>query len=256
MRHMLLQLSYLGGAYAGFQVQQNAVTVQQTLQDALERLLGQRPPVKGCSRTDAGVHAARYYCTVPFEKDLPEQRIPAALNAHLPGDISVLAAREVAEEFHPRYMARAKRYQYRWWLHRSRNVFLAATSCHHPAALDADTVIALAPLFEGRYDFAGFQSSGSAVADTVRTIHRCEAVLEDRLLTLTVVGDGFLYNMVRIMAGTLAAAAKGGDEDIAGILASRERGRAGPTAPAHGLTLMQVYYQPGTTGLPETEVPL
>ena len=163
MRKILLELSYLGGAYAGFQVQKNAPTVQQTVQDALEALLSQRPPLTGCSRTDAGVHARRYYAAFPTESPIPVQRIPAALNFHLPKDISVLGACEVDEAFHPRYDALAKTYRYRIWLPASRNVFEAQTSFHHPRPVDLQAFVRLAPLFEGTHDFCGFAGSGGSV---------------------------------------------------------------------------------------------
>ena len=255
MRKILLELSYLGGAYAGFQVQKNAPTVQQTVQDALEALLSQRPPLTGCSRTDAGVHARRYSAAFPTESPIPVQRIPAALNFHLPKDISVLGACEVDEAFHPRYDALAKTYRYRIWLPASRNVFEAQTSFHHPRPVDLQAFVRLAPLFEGTHDFCGFAGSGGSVKSTVRTVYRCRAFEQEGMLTLEITGNGFLYNMVRIVAGTLLAAATGGDADILSILQSRQRGRAGPTAPAHGLTLWQVFYRPGTTGFEQTEVP-
>ncbi len=254
MKKILLQLSYLGGAYAGFQVQKNALTVQQALQDALCALLSQRPSVTGCSRTDAGVHARRYYAAFETSAALPVTRYPAALNAHLPRDISVLDAHEVGQDFHPRYDAVAKTYRYRIWLRRPRNVFEAQTSYHHPRPLDVKTFVALAPLFEGTHDFRGFASSGGCVRSTVRTIYSCRAWEKEGMLTLSITGNGFLYNMVRIVAGTLIAAATGGETDIPSILKSGDRTRAGATAPAHGLTLWQVYYPAGTTGLVETEV--
>ncbi|MBQ3391007.1 MAG: tRNA pseudouridine(38-40) synthase TruA [Clostridia bacterium] len=256
MKRILLSLSYRGGNYAGFQVQKNAPTVQKTVQDALEALLGTRPGLTGCSRTDAGVHARRYYAAFETESSLPVSRFSAALNAHLPDDISVLGACEVGPAFHPRYDALGKTYRYQIWTKRPRNVFEAERSWHHPRPLDADVFIRLAPLFEGTHDFAGFASAGGSVATTVRTIYRCSALLEDGMLTFEITGNGFLYNMVRIIVGTLTAAAEGGDRDIPAILKSRDRARAGATVPAHGLTLWQVYYPPGTTDFHETEAEL
>ena len=211
MRKILLELSYLGGAYAGFQVQKNAPTVQQTVQDALEALLSQRPPLTGCSRTDAGVHARRYYAAFPTESPIPVQRIPAALNFHLPKDISVLGACEVDEAFHPRYDALAKTYRYRIWLPASRNVFEAQTSFHHPRPVDLQAFVRLAPLFEGTHDFCGFAGSGGSVKSTVRTVYRCRAFEQEGMLTLEITGNGFLYNMVRIVAGTLLAVRRRGE---------------------------------------------
>jgi len=253
---ILLQCSYKGTRYGGFQVQPNAPTVQQALQDALEALFGARPPVTGCSRTDAGVHAQNYYCTTLLDRDFALDRLPQAINAHLPDDIAVRRAAAVAPDFHPRYMALGKRYVYRIWLHSARNVFWADTSHHVRGRLDPALFAALAGCFVGRRDFSSLQAAGSEVADTVRTIHRCEATLEDDMLTLSITGDGFLYKMVRILAGTLIeAASKGrGAGDIEALLAACNRRAAGPTAPARGLTLMQVYYPPGSTGIAEAEV--
>ena len=249
-----MQLSYLGGAYGGFQVQSNAVTIQQTLQDALECVLGQRPPVTGCSRTDAGVHAHRYYCTTVIDREFDSHRLAAAINAHLPKDISVLGINEVDHGFHPRYTAIGKKYQYNIWLSPHRNVFLDRVSLHYPKKLNVDELISLATIFEGTYDFSAFQSKGSNIINTVRTVTSCSTDLNDCMLSINIQADGFLYNMARIMVGTLIEAASGRITDIAGILESCDRTKAGYTAPAHGLTLMQVYYPPGTTGFLETEI--
>ena len=244
MRKILLELSYLGGAYAGFQVQKNAPTVQQTVQDALEALLSQRPPLTGCSRTDAGVHARRYYAAFPTESPIPVQRIPAALNFHLPKDISVLGACEVDEAFHPRYDALAKTYRYRIWLPASRNVFEAQTSFHHPRPVDLQAFVRLAPLFEGTHDFCGFAGSGGSVKSTVRTVYRCRAFEQEGMLTMEITGNGFLYNMVRIMAGALLDCGTG-KLSLAAVeeaLRTGNRELLGKTLPAKGLTLLRVEY--------------
>ena len=245
MRKILLELSYLGGAYAGFQVQKNAPTVQQTVQDALEALLSQRPPLTGCSRTDAGVHARRYYAAFPTESPIPVQRIPAALNFHLPKDISVLGACEVDEAFHPRYDALAKTYRYRIWLPASRNVFEAQTSFHHPRPVDLQAFVRLAPLFEGTHDFAAVRSVGTETKTTVRTVYWCRAERQGELITIAVCADGFLYNMVRAIVGTMVYASHGKLEpgDIPALLETRDRRLTGPTMPPQGLYLSRVWYE-------------
>lgn len=236
-RQLLIKLSFLGGAYAGFQVQQNAPTVQGTLQQALRMLLKEEVPVTGCGRTDAGVHALEYCCTTKTTSDFAPCKLVQALNANLPRDISVSEIIEVPADFHPRYSALWKEYRYRIWTPRHRNVFEAATSWHHPVPFDMEGVIKNASLFEGEHDFASFMASGSSIEDTRRTIYLCEAKLMDGMLTIRVRGDGFLYNMVRIMVGTLVEGI-----DVSAAIAARERSAAGPTAPALGLALAKVLY--------------
>lgn len=166
----------------------------------------------------------------------------------------MLGACEVDEAFHPRYDALAKTYRYRIWLPASRNVFEAQTSFHHPRPVDLQAFVRLAPLFEGTHDFCGFAGSGGSVKSTVRTVYRCRAFEQEGMLTLEITGNGFLYNMVRIVAGTLLAAATGEDADILSFAkqAARQGGShgAGPWADA-----VAVFYRPGTTGFEQTEVP-
>jgi len=236
-RQLLIKLSFLGGAYAGFQVQQNAPTVQGTIQQALRLLLKEEVPVTGCGRTDAGVHALEYCCTTRTTSDFEPYKLVRALNANLPNDISVSEVMEVPADFHPRYSAAWKEYQYRIWTPCHRNVFEAATCWHHPVPFDMEGVIQNAPLFVGEHDFASFMASGSSIEDTRRTIYLCEAKNHEGMLTIRVRGDGFLYNMVRIMVGTLVEGT-----DVSAAIAARDRSAAGPTAPACGLALTKVYY--------------
>jgi tRNA pseudouridine38-40 synthase len=236
-RQLLIKLSFLGGAYVGFQVQQNAPTVQGTLQQVLRFLLKEDVPVTGCGRTDAGVHALSYCCTTKTVSDFPPDRLVRALNANLPDDISVSEVIEVPLDFHPRYSAAWKEYRYRIWTPQHRNVFEAPTCWHHPVPFDIEGVIQNAPLFVGEHDFASFMASGSSIEDTCRTIYLCEAGLHEGMLTIRVRGDGFLYNMVRIMVGTLVEGI-----DVGAAIAARDRSAAGPTAPAMGLALAKVYY--------------
>ncbi len=242
---LLIELSFLGTAYCGFQVQKNGVSIQQTVQEAAEKLFG---PVAltGCSRTDSGVHARSFYCTVEGEGcgRIPPERVPLALKSLLPPDIAAKSARAVDSSFHPRYSAKGKEYRYLILNSRIRDPFLEGRVYRCPVELDAERMNALAAGFVGRHDFAAFMAAGSSITDTVRTVSRCGVQRDGELVVFSVAADGFLYNMVRIMAGTLIDLSLGrlGDRSIADIIASRDRGRAGFTAPPEGLYLWEVYY--------------
>lgn len=244
MRNLLLSLSYLGTAYHGWQVQPNGVTVQEELQDALEKILGERVSVTGCSRTDSGVHAEMFCCNIRTEHKIPCEKLPAALNAHLPDDISVYDCREMREDFHARYDCAGKEYCYRIWNSRFRNPFWQGRALHYPYPLDIDKMNKAAGAFIGAHDFAGFCSAGSSVKSTVRTVTKAEVSRYGDLVTFRVAADGFLYNMVRIMAGTLLSVSQGKIDalELPGIIESKSRDRAGFTAAPQGLYLHKVYY--------------
>ena len=245
MRRLLLTLRYDGTAYHGWQVQPNGITVQEALQDAIEKLTGVRSGVIGCSRTDAGVHADMFCCTFDTECKLDGDKLASALNFHLPRDIAVYAAREVAPDFHPRYQAAGKRYVYRIWNDRQRHPVYDRYALHRNQPLDVERLNRAAADFVGTHDFAAFCGAGSAVEDTVRTVTRCTVERQGDLVLFTVEGNGFLYNMVRIMVWTLLeiAADRLAADGIPAILDSLDRGQAGPTAPPQGLCLQQVFYE-------------
>lgn len=205
----LLWISYKGTNYAGFQVQPNAPTVCAVLQDAMQAVLGQRPDVKGCSRTDAGVHARRFALSFCYTGRVPMQKLVPALNAHLPPDIRAVDIRPVPDSFHARYAAHAKTYHYYLLNTRVDDPFLFDT-CHRIwPALDLAAMQAAAAKFVGTHDFSALCASGSSAAahgDTVRTITDCTVVQSGDLFTISVTADGYLYNMVRILAGTLVQA--------------------------------------------------
>ena len=244
MTRLMLTLRYNGAAFHGWQVQQNAVTVQSTLQDAIEKLTGVRSGVIGCSRTDAGVSAEMFCCTFDTECPLRGEKLLAGLNAHLPRTVSVYAVQEMPSDFHPRYAACGKRYVYRIWNGRQRHPLWEDRAWQLNRPLDERAMNAAASLYVGTHDFAGFCSAGSSVEDTVRTVTRAEVTREGEMLTFTVEADGFLYNMVRIMIGTLVDLSDGKrtPADIAAALSTGDRQRAGRTAPAEGLILSQVFY--------------
>lgn len=250
MRNILLLLRFDGAAYHGWQVQKNGVTVQQVLQDALETVLRERPPVTGCSRTDAGVHALAYACNFRTDRTILCAGLVRALNACLPDDLAVFACREVPPDFHARYAAHEKEYVYRILNTPARDPFERGRALHVPSRLDEAVMDAAARGFLGTHDFAAFQAAGSSVKDTVRAVSAAEVRRKGGLVLFRVRADGFLYNMVRIMAGTLLYAARGKlrPEDIPAVVASRNRTAAGPTAPAHGLYLNRVFYD--ETGWP------
>ena len=241
---ILLRLAYLGTAYHGFQVQTNAVTIQQCIQDAVENVFGHRYDVTGCSRTDSGVHANEFYCTVGVNPTIPVNKIPAALNANLPADIAVYECFTVDESFHPRYNVIYKEYLYRIWNAYQRNPFENQRSYHYPRPLDIGKMNEAAAYFIGRHDFAGFMSSGSDIIDTVRDIKYFNVTKENDYVQIRVAADGFLYNMVRILVGTLIYVSENKIEtnDLNDIILNKDRSRAGITAPPHGLYLNKVVY--------------
>lgn len=245
---ILLELSYVGDGFAGYQVQPGKATVQAAIQDALEAIYGERYPVKGCSRTDAGVHALQYFATFDTEKNIPLESLPNALNSAIDKRIAVLSARLVSDDFHVRHDVLYKEYEYVVLARRTPDPFLAARAWHFPKPLLSDALErmrAAAGAFVGKHDFSGFMSAGSSVADTVRTIKYLDIIDEGDIIRIRVAADGFLYNMVRIIVGTLIEVGLGKIEpsDINGIIASCERSRAGMTAPAEGLYLRRVDFR-------------
>lgn len=242
-----MTIAYRGTAYHGWQVQQNALSVCAVFQDALEKVLGRRYDVKGCSRTDAGVHANGFVLSVRCdgeEPTIPCEALQKAMNNVLPRDIAVLSCEDGAEDFHPRYNCAAKRYLYKIWNSQVKNPFLEDLAFHYRPIIDERLANAAAEKFLGTHDFSALCASGGSVEDKVRTVCRCSVFRDGELVTLSVTGDGFLYNMVRILAGTVLEVCAGrlGLEDISGILAAGDRGKAGPTLPPHGLYLDKVFY--------------
>ncbi len=256
---LFLRLRYLGTAYNGYQVQGDQPTVQGELTAACAALFGTRCDVTGCSRTDSGVHANMFCVTVAahgtdcLETSIPLQRIPVALNAHLPADISVYDAEFVDSTFHPRYDVYYKEYVYRIYNSPCRSPFEQDRAWFYPKTIsDADLarMQAAADHFCGTHDFTSFMAQGSKVAHAVRTVKYARVSRSGNVIEFYVAADGFLYNMVRIMAGTLVAVAehKIAPEDISDIIASKDRSLAGMTAPAHGLYLNFVEYHDRSEG--------
>ncbi len=244
---ILIELSYVGTDFAGYQVQPGKITVQSAVQDAIEAVYGERYALKGCSRTDAGVHARQYFATFDTDKSIPTDRIPAALNSVLDSRISVTSARVVSDDFHVRHDVLYKEYEYLIHTSKTPDPFLLGRAWHFPKPLHPDALTlmrAAAKAFVGKHDFSGFMAKGSDVADTVRTVKYLEIDAEGELIRVRIAADGFLYNMVRIIVGTLVEVglSKIDPADMAGIIASCDRSRAGMTAPPEGLYLNKVVF--------------
>lgn len=250
---ILLKIRYVGTNYCGYQVQPNGVTVQQRLNEAALGVFGYDCDVVGCSRTDSGVHANLFCATVAqkgkkaIQTDIPIERIPLALSAHLPADISVFDAEWVDDSFHARYDVREKEYIYRFYTGRIRDPFEENRSYHLPSLAGEEAFLRMqkaAALICGTHDFSAYMAQGSKIVDAVRTVYTSELIRHGDVLIYRVSADGFLYNMVRILAGTLAAVGQGKLEpmEVERITKSRDRAQAGLTAPACGLYLNRVEY--------------
>jgi tRNA pseudouridine38-40 synthase len=239
-----LKLQYDGSEYHGWQIQPNGITIQETLINAVEKVTRERVNIIGCGRTDAGVHALNYVCNFKTNSQIPVERIPYALNTYLPNDIRVFDAEAADDSFHAKNSASKKRYVYKILNSEFNDAFLSKYAWHYKYPLKLEDMQTAAKAFLGEHDFIGFASSGFTVKTTVRTIYSLDVTKSDNLLTIDVVGNGFLYNMVRIIAGTLAFVGSGkiNPLDMEEIIASKCRERAGITAPPHGLFLKEVYY--------------
>ncbi len=250
---ILLNISYVGSAYCGYQVQKNGDTIQEKLNIAAKSIFGFDCDIVGCSRTDKGVHA-NMFCACVSERGkegilstIPESSLAIAFNSYLPGDISVRSAKYVDDSFHPRYDVKYKEYVYKILNTPTCDPFLYGRVWHYPKPISDEMIEKMgeaAKKYIGKYDFSAFMASGSNVASTVREVVSAEVCKKGDIIEFTVAADGFLYNMVRIMTGTLIYIAQGKIEpdDITDIIASGERSRAGMTAPPEGLYLNRVVY--------------
>lgn len=244
MRNIALRLMYVGTAYHGWQVQKNAVTVAETLEKALATIVCHPVKLVGAGRTDAGVHAETYIANFQTSSTIPCERLPLAVNSRLPDDITVLRATEVPEDFNAILSCEKKEYTYRIYNSRIRNAFLVNRVWFYPKNLDEVPMAQAASHFVGTHDFKAVQSVGTPVKSTVRTIHYFEVERHADTISCRVCANGFLYNMVRAMVGTLVYAAEGkiSPDDIPNILAKRQRVAAGPTAPPDGLYMTKLWY--------------
>ena len=246
----LCYIRYVGTHFCGFQAQKNKRTVQGTLTEILEGFFERPVMVTGCSRTDSGVHADGFALTVAFSDGslpVPPEKLALALAPYMPPDLSLYAARAVCDGFHPRYDARGKEYRYSILAVPVANPFYKdrAWQVYYPFLPDAlERMNRAASHLVGTHDFSAFRAEGSPTRSPVRTVFDCHVVREGELYTVSITGDGFLYNMVRIVTGTLLAVATGrmAPDDVERILASQNRTAAGATAPPEGLCLARVFY--------------
>lgn len=238
-----LVIAYKGTAYAGWQVQDKLPSVQKTLQNAVEAALCRKVNLSGCSRTDSGVHANEYWCHLDVLSDIPEGKLPLALNIRLPEDISVLRAVTVEDGFHARYSSKGKQYVY--VIHNSyiKSPFTYETAWQYHKPLDARRLTEIGNDYIGKHDFAAFMSAHSKIKDTVRNVSEFRAERDGEDIRIYVTADGFLYNMVRIMVGTALEIHSGRIKmPLKEIIERKERKNAGKTAPALGLFLNKVIY--------------
>ena len=245
---ILLTIAYDGTKYSGWQKQKNpeVVTVEGALETALRRLFRDNTlECIGASRTDAGVHALGQRAVIDVETTIPAEKIPLAIRSFLPEDIIVTKAQEVPAAFHPRYDCVKKIYEYRFWNGAVKNPKERLYSTYVRTPLDVEKMNRGAKGLLGTHDFAAFCAAGSQASTTIRTIFDCHVERERDCVRILVTGDGFLYHMVRIIAGTLMAVGMGKlpPEAVAEIVESRDRRRAGQTAEPQGLTLMQIFYE-------------
>lgn len=245
MPKVLLTIEYDGTAYCGFQRQLNGPSIQQALEKALARLCGGPVGIVGASRTDAGVHALGQRAHFDLQASIPVDKLPFALNPLLPRDIRVTAAQAVPDSFHARFDARGKVYRYLIHNRRHASALMRNFAAHAALPLDLEAMRRAAQALPGRHDFAAFQAAGGTARTTVRTIRSLRLERREDLIELTVEGDAFLYNMVRIIAGTLIAVGQGKlpEDAFLRAIGSGDRLALGPTAPAQGLTLVRIYYE-------------
>ncbi len=239
-----ITLMYNGADFSGWQIQKNAVTVQEELEKAFSVILRQPVEMVGASRTDAGVHAENYVAHCFFDTDIENERIMLGVNAILPDGIRVKKIENCDDDFHSRYSAKSKTYIYRIDISKYGDVFKRPYVWRYKYPLDYEEMKKCPEHFLGTHDFSAFMSKGGQAKTFVRTIYECTLTKEDETITMKIKGDGFLYNMVRIIAGTMLSVGRGylKSTDIPDIIKSKERKQAGITAPPEGLMLYEIEY--------------
>ena len=244
MKRVRLKVAYDGTNYCGWQVQPNEVTIEGVLNETLSELLDEEIEVVGASRTDSGVHADGNYCIFDTETHIPAEKIAYAMNQRLPEDITIIKSEEVDEDWHPRFQESMKTYKYRIVNREMPDPIRRLYSHFTYSKLDVDAMKEAAKYLVGEHDFASFCSAGSQVESTIRTIESLEVTQNGDEIDVIVQGNGFLYNMVRIIVGTLLEAGEGkiSPSDMQKILDSKDRGLAGKTAVAKGLKLVKIEY--------------
>jgi tRNA pseudouridine38-40 synthase len=247
-RNLELLIEYSGATFAGWQVQPNQRTAMGEIERAIARITQETVRVVAASRTDSGVHAYGQVCSFRTRSTLTTAKLWAGLNGVLPDEIGVRRVREVPDSFHARFSARGKHYRYQIFNRATRSPILAPTAWHVPEDLDLSAMQRAATFFEGEHDFSSLATKGPGGDrddSCVRRLHAVRVGQSKNLLTVNVVGDAFLYKMVRTIVGTLVLVGQGKQppEWVAAAIAAKRREDAGPTAPAHGLFLVRVFYE-------------
>lgn len=244
MKNIKLTIEYDGTEYCGWQRQQNGLSIQQVIEEGLERITGDQITITGSGRTDSGVHARGQVANFFTNASIPAERFSYALNSVLPRDIRIVDSEEVSPDFHARYSAKGKRYRYAILLNPHGTAIGHRYYYHIRQSLDVDKMAQACRDLIGTYDFKAFQAYGSSVKTTERTIYTAEFDTKMPYVNFIIEGNGFLYNMVRIIVGTLIeiGAGKKEPEDMKKIILSKDRNFAGPTAPPQGLFLDKVFY--------------
>lgn len=239
-----MMTAYRGTNYHGFQIQSNAITVQEVLQKSVSKVLNEKVSITGCSRTDTGVHANQFCFNVHTESQISTKGFVRGVNGKLPDDISILSCEEVHDDFHARFDCKGKEYIYKIHCSESKNPFATDLMFHYRRKLDFDAVRKAAGYLVGTHDFASFCADCTNVSTTVRTIYSLDIENYGDTVIVLVKGNGFLYNMIRIIVGTLIDVSESriSADDIPEILEAKNRLRAGRTAMAHGLYLNRVFY--------------
>lgn len=244
MRNLKVMMAYRGTAYHGFQRQENAIGIQNILEEKLSAITNAAVKINGCSRTDTGVHANEFCFSFETQHRIPCSNIVRGMNSILPDDLAILSCEETDADFHARYSCKGKEYQYLILNRGSKDPFLADLALHYPFAIDTELIEKAAQDYVGTHDFTSFCGTANQKENSVRTIEYFKVEKDESLVKLLVKGDGFLYNMVRIMVGTLIFINEGklDSDSIPKILEMRDRNAAGKTVAAHGLYLNKVFY--------------
>ena len=244
LRNLKVTMAYRGTAYHGYQIQNNGITVQEIVERCAGKVLNEPITIHGCSRTDAGVHARQFCFSVQTSSQISPLGFIRGVNGELPKDISILSCEDVPLDFHARFSCKGKEYLYLIHNSECKNPFTTDLACHYRRPFHPELVQAAAQHFVGEHDFRSFCTNCAENANTVRHVHSFDVEIDGEQVKMLVKGDGFLYNMVRIMVGTLLDINEGRipAEQLDAIMAAGSRRLAGRTAPAHGLYLNRVFY--------------
>lgn len=244
MRNIKLTIEYDGTNYFGWQKQKNKITVQQIIEEALFKVTKENIDLIGSGRTDAGVHALNQTANFKTSGKIKTEKVPFALNSILPRDIVIKNAQEVSDDFHARFSAKGKKYKYLILNNKYPSALQRNYVYFYPYNLDFNAMQQSCQYIIGEHDFSAFKAVGSSAKTSTRTIYSANFLQADDIIEFYIYGDGFLYNMVRIIVGTLLDVGQGKIEscDIEKIILSKDRTKAGKTVPAHGLYLVEVYY--------------